>query len=238
MARSRNIKPAFFDNYELADAGPYAQLLFIGLWCLADRDGKLEDRPRFIKAKLFPYYDIDINGYLTVIERLKFVERYEVNGLKVIKIVNFLKHQNPHNTEKKSELPDKPDMQEDLSSKNHLESCSYKNNGELTVKQPLLNGECTADSLLLIPDSLLLIPDSRAEKKSKQKFTQPTVEEVNDYILEKNYSVNAGAFVNFYASKDWMIGKNKMKCWRSAVNTWQQKEAKNDRQSIINSLNF
>ncbi len=50
--RARGIKPAFFKNEELAELGTVAQLLFIGLWCLADREGRLEDRPKRIGAEV------------------------------------------------------------------------------------------------------------------------------------------------------------------------------------------
>ena len=149
MARARNIKPAFFKNYDLADAGPVAQLLFAGLWCLADREGRLEDKPRLIKAELFPYYDCDINGELTELERLGFVRRYKVGDVAVIEVLNFKKHQTPHNTEKASALPAYPGQQP-------MEAAPAVVNGELTVNPPLENDGKTPDSL--IPDSL--IPDS------------------------------------------------------------------------------
>ena len=69
--RARNIKPGFFKNPDLADAGPAAQLLCVGLWCMADKEGRLKDQPRVIKAEVFPYYEIDINRELTVIQRWK-----------------------------------------------------------------------------------------------------------------------------------------------------------------------
>lgn len=149
MARARNIKPAFFKNYELADAGPIAQMLFAGLWCLADREGRLEDKPRLIKAELFPYYDCDVNGELTVLERLMFVRRYTVDGVGVIEVLNFKKHQTPHNTEKASTLPA-------YVAPAPLEAAPAVVNGELTVGSPSSNDGKTPDSL--IPDSL--IPDS------------------------------------------------------------------------------
>jgi len=54
------------------------------------------------------------------------------------------------------------------------------------------------------------------------RFTPPTVEEVRNYISEKGYEVNADNFVDFYESKGWMIGKNKMKDWKAAVRTWNR----------------
>jgi hypothetical protein len=175
MARARNLKPGFFKNYELADAGMACQLLFQGLWCLADREGRLEDKPRLIKAEIFPYYDVDVNRELTVLARLKFIDRYVIDGIAVIEVCNFKKHQNPHHTEKPSTLPAKL-IQE---AGNPHEIKTPDNNGELTVNSPLVDGEYLADSL--IPDSLLLIPDSlipeleappgKNEKSKKPKAT-------------------------------------------------------------------
>ena len=64
MARSRNIKPGFFLNDELAECDPLARLLFAGLWCIADREGRLEDRPKRIKAEVLPYDDCDVDELL------------------------------------------------------------------------------------------------------------------------------------------------------------------------------
>lgn len=113
MARARNIKPSFFKNELLGEADPLLGLLFISLWTLADKAGRLEDRPLRIKAETFPYREgIDINGYLTQLLSLGFIDRYKAvcNGreINVIEIVNFTKHQTPHSTEKPSELPEKP----------------------------------------------------------------------------------------------------------------------------------
>ena len=54
MARARNIKPGFFRNSDLVELPMDARLLFIGLWTLADRMGRLEDRPKQIKMEIFP----------------------------------------------------------------------------------------------------------------------------------------------------------------------------------------
>jgi hypothetical protein len=157
MARARNLKPAFFKNYDLADAGMACQLLFAGLWCLADREGRLEDRPRLIKAELFPYYNVDVNNELTVLKRLKFVDRYTVDGINIIEICNFKKHQNPHNTEKHSELPTRlghdhgnPHEIRDLFDECSLTVNPPLNNGYLTVNPPLDNvGSCSGDKVAI-----------------------------------------------------------------------------------------
>lgn len=53
-------------------------------------------------------------------------------------------------------------------------------------------------------------------------FVPPTLEEVKAYILEKGYAVDADRFIDFYESKGWMIGNNKMKDWKAAVRTWSR----------------
>lgn len=155
MARARNIKPSLFKNEILGVADPLLTLLFESLWMLADREGRLEDRPMRIKAETFPYREgLDINGYLTELQRLGFIVRYVVGEQAFIQVVNFKKHQTPHNTEKPSEIPPpEVGIVERRASPGGL------------VKSPLNNGEVTQalppDSLLLIPDSLNLIPDTR-----------------------------------------------------------------------------
>ena len=57
-------------------------------------------------------------------------------------------------------------------------------------------------------------------KPKKVKFTIPTISEIENYIKENNYDVDATKFFNFYESKDWFVGKNKMANWKAAVRTW------------------
>lgn len=181
MARSRNIKPGFFKNYDLADAGSQVQLLFAGLWCLADREGRLEDKARLIKAELFPYYEFDVNGGLTQLERLKFICRYEVDDVPIIQVLNFRKHQSPHNTEKASVLP----SMEFVTKENNLKTDGYIDNGVATVISPLDNDGNHPDSL--IPDSLIhrLADSPIAEEKEVAVAQLPSEEEATDPEKQK-----------------------------------------------------
>lgn len=96
MARARNIKPGFFDDEELAALGPYAMILFAGLWTLADREGRLEDRPQRIKARVLPYFDVDVDDLLSGLQARGFIVRYTVDDGHYIQVTNFRKHQSPH----------------------------------------------------------------------------------------------------------------------------------------------
>lgn len=103
--RARNIKPGFFKNDDLAELDPLCRLLFVGLWCMADREGRLEYRPKRIKAEVLPYDTINIEDYLCSLEGKGMLAKYEVDGIEYLEIVGFHKHQNPHHMEVPSEIP-------------------------------------------------------------------------------------------------------------------------------------
>lgn len=105
MARARLLKPGFFTNEQLHTLHPYARLLFAGLWTIADREGRLEDRPTRIKVEIFPYDNVKIVGLLDALEAAGFIVRFESGGTKFIQILNFLKHQSPHVREPASTIP-------------------------------------------------------------------------------------------------------------------------------------
>lgn len=105
MARTRNLKPGFFTNDVLAEVAPLGRLLFQGLWCHADRAGRLLDRPRKLKAEILPYDTCDVEKLLESLQSKGFIARYESGSERYIQIAKFAKHQNPHVKEPESEIP-------------------------------------------------------------------------------------------------------------------------------------
>ena len=171
MARARNIKPSFFINEELVECDFSTRLLFIGLWTLADREGKLEDKPKKIKMALFPADNINVDELLNELNKRRFIERYEVEGNQYIQVVAFKKHQNPHRDEKASIIPD-----------------CIKHRAS-TVQAPYKEQLSTV-AIGLIPDSLNLIPDSLiaevcAEKTPAPKQTGKALPK--DWVLPKDW---------------------------------------------------
>jgi hypothetical protein len=227
MARARNIKPALFKNEILGEADPLLTILFQGLWCLADRGGKLEDRPKRIKAEIFPYRELpDFNGYLTVLAQLGFIERYHTENTDIIKVLKFNDHQSPHKTEKASVLPDRP-ANTDFQEKHDEDPLD---NGAVTVRESLI-----PDSLVLIPDSLKEIGASdKSEpvppiKRERKVFKPPVAQEVFEYLAEKqNTSIDPNHFLDFYSARGWKLsGGTKMADWKAAVRTWISREQGN-----------
>jgi predicted phage replisome organizer len=70
---------------------------------------------------------------------------------------------------------------------------------------------------------LYIEPYIKSEGKST-RFTPPTLEEVQAYCIERGNNVDAERFINFYSSKGWMVGKNKMKDWKAAVRNWEKRD--------------
>jgi len=153
MARSRNIKPGFFSSEQLGRCEPCARLLFASLWTLADREGRVENRPMKIRAYAFPYDPFtvaEVESWLGQLEAENLIERYENQGVKVILISAFLKHQNPHLKEVPSKLPDKP-------------GASTAQAPDFSSPEPekhQINSHSSCEETRLIPDSPIPHPES------------------------------------------------------------------------------
>lgn len=158
--RARNIKPGFFTNADLVELPVETRLLFIGLWLMADRAGRLQDRPRQIKMELFPADSYDVDDMLDQLGKAEFIIRYEVDKSKYIQVVNFEKHQHPHIREKPSVIPPftcKPGASP------VQDQCET---GANTSVARLIPDSGFLDSL--IPDCGFLIPDSPPTPKGEE----------------------------------------------------------------------
>ena len=76
--------------------------------------------------------------------------------------------------------------------------------------------------------------EGESEREKSKRFTAPTVTEVQEYIIEKGYSMNAEAFVDFYTSKGWKVGSQPMKDWKAAVRNWNRRDREDKRPSFNN----
>ena len=66
---------------------------------------------------------------------------------------------------------------------------------------------------------------TKPHQRGEGRMTRPTREEVEREIKAKGYHVDAGAFVDYYDANGWKVGKNPMKSWKSALSTWERREA-------------
>ena len=222
MARSRNIKPGILDNEELAALSPYARLLFIYLWMLADKSGRLEDRPARIKKQALGYDSVDANELLQQLSDSGFIARYEVDGNRLIQIVNFEKHQSPHVREQASQLPGLEDR---------TDKVVIKHNQGSAIASPRSPDSLIPDSL--IPDSNILVPQAaQPATPAKKRVTgtrlpddwRPTQEHV-DAAMELNpdytkewFKATAHKFRDYWIAKS---GKDATKTnWLATWRNW------------------
>ena len=168
MARARNIKPGFFANEDLAECDPLARLLFAGLWCLADREGRLEDRPKRIRAEILPYDTCDADELLNQLQARGFILRYSHGEGRFIQVLKFDSHQNPHMKEAKSIIPAPGESMQIQAATNEAQ----EKNQTSTVQAPDQNQKSPAESGFLIPDSL--IPDPKGETAPRKRAATPS----------------------------------------------------------------
>lgn len=219
MPRIRALKHDLFLNETLADLGPHHMLLFAGLWLVADREGRLEDRPRKIGAQVFPYWQkINIDKILNDLNESKFILRYAIKDESYIQIVSWEKHQRPHHTEKPSVIP-------------HPKR--RRKNRELTVNSPLKDGE-KKDSHGLMGNGVLGIGNGKAEGDETIAICIPLVDgsefPVREKLVkewEKSYpAVDVSQALNEIRS--WNLSNPKLQKTRGGIlrhiNGWLAKE--------------
>lgn len=212
MARARNIKPGLFSNELLAELPAFDRLLFIGMWCLADREGRLEDRPKRIKMELFPCDSYDVDDGLNSLAKAGFVNRYQVEGFTVIEIVNFQKHQNPHGSEKDSVLPDQDGYLNVNERKKNVvlpgrQRKVHVKAKEFNVNPPLEPVNPTSNNAL-IPDSLIPEEEQHNTQHAGEESgadpklpTEMDLEWKPDEKLLKAYSTRMGIPVDLFTDE-------------------------------------
>ncbi len=145
----------FFTDEDLGELPFQTRLAYQGLWCHSDKEGRLEDRPKFLKIAIFPYDDdIDMEVELELLSQVKgngtpFIQRYQNGNSRYIQIVQWDKHQKPHHTEKESIFPppeNPPQTPPKIKTKRkikgmgkikQLNPSTELKDGDLTVKPPL-----------------------------------------------------------------------------------------------------
>ena len=111
MARSRMIRPEFFDDEKLSECSVRARLLFIALWVNSDDYGVVKGNPKWLRAQAFPYDDVtskDIQEDLESLERCHCILPFSVSDEKFYYIRNWNKYQKVNRPSKSSRNPEPP----------------------------------------------------------------------------------------------------------------------------------
>jgi hypothetical protein len=152
--RARGIKPGFFVNADLVQLPPLTRILFIGLWCMADRMGRLKDSPMTIKLTVLPGDVCDVDAMLDSLAINKFIIRYQVDECRYIQVQNFKKHQSPHIKERDSTIP-APDLHQTCTVQTPDQHPLTPDSGLLTPEENILSDE-TPDQIPKITKATLV----------------------------------------------------------------------------------
>jgi hypothetical protein len=150
---------------------------------LADRAGRLEDRPAKIKAQLFPYEDADVSKMLDALHP-DFVVRYEVAGTRYLQVNNFTKHQHIHPDEKPSVIPENQGIPGNPRGNPEIAG----NAGELCL---LASSSSSSPSSSPSPSCrTTAAPSAVGSQGGLKKFSDARGEDFTNFRLPKNFGRN------------------------------------------------
>jgi len=211
MADKRMFTKKITESDAFLDMPLSAQCLYFHLNMNADDDGFV-NAPKKIQ-RLIGAKDDDLK--LLIMKSFLLVFEHSVVVIKHWRMHNTIRQDRYHPT----------DYQDEFKSLGLKDNGSYSLNGggnHLATKC-IPNGNSDIDLDLDLDIDLDL--DNKEEiNKEEKKFKKPTTEEIQNYCKERNNNVDAEKFYNFYESKGWMVGKNKMKDWKAAVRTWEKEK--------------
>lgn len=184
----------------------------------------------------------DDDGFNNQVQMAMWKSHATIDDLKVLMaksyIIRFesgvivIKHWRMHNTLRK-------DRYTPTSFQEELKLLGIKDNGAYTLDTD--GCQAVADWL---PDGCHSIVENSIEKCSKEKsskkdspkrFVPPYLAEVQAYCIERGNGIDAQAFIDFYASKGWLVGKTKMSDWKAAVRTWESRNRKQAKQTYADT---
>ena len=238
MARSRNIKPSFFSNDDLAEIDPVGRLFFIGLWTIADCNGNLEWREKRVKAQLLPYDNCDIKEIAINLDKSGFIRFYSDGESIFVNIVNFTKHQNPHKNEKAkgSDIPLITDLMRQV-----VDLQGLTINPDKSRLLPEYSSSNPADSFNPLTDSFNPIPAEPEEEKTGSRKTPfpkkfKVTEKMTEWFSKQGFSIDQkvatakwidGMLSGGYKYVDWEAA------WRNGMNKAQEWHIKQNPQNVV-----
>lgn len=182
--------------------------------------GSVNDNGFVYFTKDIPYTDQMLAAYfnrpLTTIQMaISIFEKYGMIEIvdNVIFVSNWEKYQNVEGMERVREQTRKR-----VAKHRELKKLECNVTGNVTVTQS------NATDIDIDIDKRKDIPKGISKRKC---FTPPTVDEVRAYCQERGNNIDPQRFVDFYESKGWFVGKNKMKDWKAAVRNWEGRDKQN-----------
>ena len=115
-----------------------------------------------------------------------------------------------------------------LEDNNHIRRVNIYKQGSKQIDTRVITLVNTPSKEKLTDNTNINITNTNlTDSNKKALFKKPTLDEVKNYCILRKNNIEAESFIDFYESKDWLIGKNKMKNWKACVRTWESREKKN-----------
>lgn len=209
MAERRMFAKTIVTSDAFLDMPPSTRCLYFTLGMFADDDGFVNN-PKSIMRQIGSSLD-DMN----ILIAKKFIIAFE-SGVIVIKhwrIHNYIQSDRYRATK----------YQEEKSSLILDENKAYKQ-AAAGLDTRCIHDVSKADTEVRLGKDRL---GKESIGKSSKRFTPPSKEEVEAYITEKGYHVDAERFIDYYTANGWMVGKNHMKDWKATIRNWERRESEN-----------
>lgn len=117
---------------------------------------------------------------------------------------------------KRGGRPNKPQGEADKKPNHNQSKTKQKPNDNQT--------ETNTKPNVYVYDNENVLKENTLKGVKEKRFAPPSKTEVEEYCREKGYHIDADRFVDFYESKGWYVGKNKMKDWKAAVRNWSRSQ--------------
>jgi len=210
---NRIIKESICTSDSIDSLSWFEEVLFYRLIVNCDDFGRYDGRAAIIKNRLFPLHedDLTLDTVETALESLAdadLITMYEHNGRPYLYLNTWDDHQRIRAKKSKYPSPDSNPLSND---------------------RKLLSNDRNPLSNASVIQSNPIQSESNTNTKegvTRKRFTPPSLEEVRAYCESRQNGVDPQAFIDFYTSKGWKIGRETMKDWQAAVRTWERREEK------------
>lgn len=222
MARKRMIDPGIWSSEDFSKLTSFSKLVFIGLFSLADDEGRGKANPSYLKSMLFPYEEgirsADIKKTLQEIASTMSVIFYTHDEKEYYALKSWGRFQTI-NRPSPSDIP--APASDSVSTHRGLSEDSVSAHGGLMTKRKEEEKEEKGKE------------EKGKEEKGKKssagkppaRFVPPTVEEVAAYCRKRGNGIDPETFVDYYRANGWIQGKGKpIKDWQACVRTWEKRE--------------
>lgn len=209
MARIRTIKPEFFTSEDIVGLPPLARLLYIALWCEADRDGRMVWKPNTFKLRYLPGDECDVYELCDALTTRGLLVIYTSEHVEYAYIPTFHAHQHINPRESASQLPEPRETKRVLGSRkarvNHASTTRE-------VRDPDAQGGREGKGR-----------ERKGMSTQNAAFSKPSLADLEGFFSEIGLTESPQRFLDYYDSKGWKVGSSPMRDWKAAARTWKSR---------------